>query len=121
MRPNRPADQRYEKAYLFGAICPRRGKGAALILPRADASMMQLHLKKISRTLADKAHAVVLMDRVGWQKTYTLTVPKNLTIVLLPSRAPELNPVENIWQDMRQDLALQPRLQHLRRYPRFRL
>ena len=29
-------------------------------------------------------------------------VPKNLTIILLPSRAPELNPVENIWKFMRQ-------------------
>jgi putative transposase len=30
-----------------------------------------------------------------------LKVPKNLTIILLPSRAPELNPVENIWQYIR--------------------
>ena len=28
-------------------------------------------------------------------------MPKNLTIILLPSRSPELNPVENIWQYMR--------------------
>ena len=97
-----PADQRYENAYLFGAICPRCGKGAALMLPRANAAMMQLHLEEISRTVAAKAHAVVLMDRAGWHKTDKLTVPKNLTIILLPSRAPELNPVENIWQYLRQ-------------------
>ena len=30
-------------------------------------------------------------------------VPKNLTIILLPSRSPELNPVENIWQYLRQN------------------
>ncbi len=28
-RPRLPADQRYTNAYLFGAICPRWGKGAA--------------------------------------------------------------------------------------------
>ncbi len=28
-------------------------------------------------------------------------MPKNLTIILLPSRSPELNPVENIWQYIR--------------------
>ena len=64
--------------------------------------MMQMHLEEISRNVAAKAHAVVLMDRAGWHKTDKLTVPKNLTIILLPSRAPELNPVENIWQFLRQ-------------------
>jgi len=101
-RPRLPADQRYANAYLFGAICPRLGKGAALMLPRADTAMMQLHLDEISCTVAAGAHAVVLMDRAGWHGTDNLTVPKNLTILLLPSRSPELNPVENIWQYLRQ-------------------
>ena len=30
-----------------------------------------------------------------------LGMPNNITPILLPSRAPELNPVENIWQYMR--------------------
>ena len=100
-RPRQPADQRYRNAYLFGAICPAHGKGAALMLPWADAQAMQMHLDEISRHVARKAHAVVLMDRAGWHTTGKLKVPKNLTIILLPSRAPELNPVENIWQYLR--------------------
>ena len=95
------ADQRYRNACLFGAICPAHGKGAALMLPWADAQAMQMHLDEISRHVARKAHAVVLMDRAGWHTTGKLKVPKNLTIILLPSRAPELNPVENIWQYLR--------------------
>ena len=43
------------------------------------------------------------MDRAGWHSTDQLKVPKNLTIILLPSRSPELNPVENIWQYLRQN------------------
>ena len=39
-RPRQPADQRYENAYLFGAICPALGVGAALALPRADTEGM---------------------------------------------------------------------------------
>ncbi len=50
-----------------------------------------------------RAHAVVLMDRAGRYRTDKLTVPKNLTIILLPPRSPELNPVENIWQYLRQN------------------
>jgi len=102
-RPRLPADQRYENAYLFGAICPLRGTGAALMLPKANTYAMQMHLEEISRSVAAKAHAVVLMDRAGWHKTDKLKVPKNLTIILLPSRSPELNPVENVWQYLRQN------------------
>ncbi len=102
-RPRQPAAQRYESAYLFGAICPARGTGAALALPFADTNAMQLHLDEIARTVARGAHAVLLLDRAGWHTTRALTVPKNITMILLPSRAPELNPVENIWQYLRQN------------------
>ncbi len=102
-RPRQPADQRYQNAYIFGAICPRRGAGAALMMPKANTHAMQMHLDEISHNIADQAHAVVLMDRAGWHSTDKLKVPKNLTIILLPSRSPELNPVENIWQYLRQN------------------
>ena len=101
-RPTQPADQRSESASLFGAICPARGKGAALALPYADTEAMQLHLDEISRAVARGAHAVLLLDRAGWPTTARLVVPKNLTLIFLPSRAPELNPVETIWPDLRQ-------------------
>ena len=100
-RPRQPADQRYENAYLFGAICPARGVGAALALPRADTEAMQLHLDEISRHVAEGAHAVLLLDRAGWHTASNLDVPANITPILLPSRAPELNPVENVWQYLR--------------------
>src|SRR5271170_7840338 len=101
-RPTQPADQRYDNAYLFGAICPARGVGAALALPYADTDMMQLHLDEISRNVAEGAHAVLLLDRAGWHTTGKLDVPENITPIFLPSRAPELNPVENVWQYLRQ-------------------
>lgn len=100
-RPRLPADQRYKSAYLFGAICAKRGAGVALMLPWANTEAMQLHLDEISRYVARKAHAVLLMDRAGWHTTAKLDVPKNITIILLPSRSPELNPVENVWQYLR--------------------
>ena len=78
-------------------------KGAALMLPFANTQAMQMHLDEISCNVAAKAHGVVMMDRAGWHSTDKLEVPKNLTIILLPSRSPELNPVENIWQYLRQN------------------
>lgn len=64
-RPRLPADQRYKNAYLFGAICPAHGKGAALMLPYANTEAMQMHLDEISKYVARKSHAVILMDRAN--------------------------------------------------------
>ena len=100
-RPRQPADQRYENAYLFGAICPARGTGAALALPFADTEAMQLHLEEIAANVAAGAHAVLIFDRAGWHTTSNLVFPPKLKPIWLPSRAPELNPVENIWQYLR--------------------
>ncbi len=47
------------------------------------------------------AHAVGLLDQAGWHTSHKLNVPENITLMPLPPRAPELNPVENIWQFMR--------------------
>ncbi len=71
------------------------------MLPWANTAAMQMHLDEISKYVARRAHGVVLMDRAGWHTTDKLNVPKNLTIVLLPSKSPELNPVENVWQYLR--------------------
>ena len=100
-RPRQPADQRYESAYLFGAICPARGVGAGLAMPYVETEAMQAHLDVISKAVAPGAHAVLLLDRAGWHTTAQLTAPHNITMILLPSRAPELNPVENVWQFLR--------------------
>ncbi len=62
---------------------------------------MQLHLDEISRHVAEGAHAVLPLDRAGWHTMGMLDMPKNITPIFLPSRAPELNPVENIWQYLR--------------------
>ena len=100
-RPRAPHDQRTSSVYIFGAICPQQGKGAALVLPRCDTPAMSLHLAEVAQAVAPGAHGVMLMDRAGWHCAKDLVVPDNLTLVLLPARAPELNPVENIWQFLR--------------------
>ena len=62
---------------------------------------MNLHLTEISRNVAPSAHAVLLMDQAGWHLTPRLEVPDNISIVAIPSKSPELNPQESIWQFMR--------------------
>jgi hypothetical protein len=100
-RPRAAHDQRTKSAYIFGAICPAKGKGAGLVLPRCNTQAMQLHLDEIARAVDPGAHALVMLDQAGWHMTDRLVVPDNVTLLPLPPRAPELNPVENVWQFMR--------------------
>jgi len=106
-RPRQPKDQRYQSAYLFGAICPARGTGGAVAMPFADT------------------HAVLLMDRAGWHTTGELKLPENITPVLLPPRSPEPERMRSA--DRKRlavptpDLSVEPCLRQLRRHHRRRL
>src|SRR3954451_2049238 len=102
-RPRAPRDRRYTWAYLFGAVCPERAVGAALVLPYADTAATGLHLAEIGRHVAPGAHAVVVLDGAGWHAAGGLAVPENLTLLPLPRYSPELNPVENVWEYLRQN------------------
>jgi len=94
-------DQRTQSTYIFGAICPAEGKAAGLVLPFCNTAAMNLHLAEISQAVAADAHAVLLMDQAGWHTSDKLELPANISIMLLPPKWPELNPVENTWQFMR--------------------
>ena len=102
-RPSAPKDQRTQSAYIFGAICPAEGKGAGLVLPRCTSEGMNLHLEETSQVVAQGAHAVLLLDQAGWHQSKQLVVPSNITLMPLPAKAPELNPVENVWQFLREN------------------
>ena len=97
-------DNRHTSAYLFGAICPDRGIGAAMITPCANSWAMNLHLAEISTQVEPGAHAVPVCDGAGWhQLGEKLRVPDNITLLPLPPYSPELNPMENVWAYLRQN------------------
>jgi transposase len=77
------------------------------VLPCINIEAMNLHLAEISAQVAPAAHAVVTLDGAGWhQPGGKLIVPDNISLLPLPPYSPELNPVENVWQYLRQnDLA----------------
>jgi hypothetical protein len=100
-RPRAPRDRRYTWAYLFGAICPERRVGAAVVLPKANIDAMEAHLAEISRCVGPGAHAVLVLDRAGWHASPRLRVPDNISLIPLPPYAPELNSMENVWEYMR--------------------
>jgi transposase len=62
---------------------------------------MNLHLVEIATTVAPGAHAALLVDQAGWHMSRRLLIPLNITPIVLPPKCPKLNPVENVWQFMR--------------------
>ena len=71
------------------------------MLPRCTTEAMALELAEISQAVAPGAHAIVLLDQAGWHVSPKLKVPANITLLPLPAKAPELNPMENVWQFVR--------------------
>jgi hypothetical protein len=101
-RPRMVRDNQHASAFLFGAICPDRAVGAAIITSSADTWAMNLHLKEISTQVAFGAHALLVCDGAGWhQRGKKLHVHENITLLSLPAYSPELNPMQNVWDYLR--------------------
>lgn len=91
-------DNRHDAVYIFGAICPQRGVGAAIITPAANKECMSRHLAEISTQVAPGSIAAVICDGAGWHQCGgQLKLPDNIVLVPLPPYAPELNSMENVW------------------------
>jgi transposase len=100
-RPRVVRQQQFTNAYIYGAVCPQNDDAVAILMPKANSEAMTLHLEEISKRTKIGKHAVVIMDRAGWHISKSLRQFDNLTIILLPPYSPELNPVEQVWQWLR--------------------
>ena len=83
-RRSAPHDQHTRSTYIFGAICPKLGKAAALDMPWCDTYAMIQTLAEISRHVDENAHAILIMDQAGWHMSNNLVVPGNISILPLP-------------------------------------
>jgi transposase len=72
-------------------------------MPWCDTQAMAAHLEEISLAVEPGAHAVLMLDQAGWHSSAKLRIPSNISLLPLPPRSPELNPVENVWQYLRQN------------------
>jgi transposase len=100
--------ERTFKSASLNRVALRSGIQARLIefLPwnwRLELARQKRHSRGLRRRVTKGAHAVLLLDRAGWHTIGKLDLPDNITPIFLPSRAPELNPVENVWQYLGQN------------------
>ncbi|HYX49043.1 MAG TPA: IS630 family transposase [Ktedonobacteraceae bacterium] len=101
VRPQVPAQVVREAVYAFAAVAPSIGKICSLILPTANTEMMTLFLQHVSQTFSDY-FLVMQVDQAGWHLSKSLVIPENIRLIKQPPYSPELNPVEHIWDEIRE-------------------
>jgi transposase len=100
-RPPAVRQTQYDYLYVFSAACPETGAASGLVAPHVNTEVMNAFLSQFAAELPPDVHAAMVLDRAGWHTAAALRVPANVTLVLLPPKSPELNPVENLWHYLR--------------------
>jgi len=90
-----------EYTYAYGAVCPRGGAADFLILPVMTAAAMNVFLKEVVQR-HEGEFILMIYDGAPCHSPGALDIPENMMVRTLPSYSPELNPAENIWDDMRE-------------------
>ena len=89
-----------EYRHAYGAVDPIDGESFFLILPDCDTQCMSLFLRELSAAFPND-YILMPLDNAVWHKSKTLVVPDNIYLFYLPPRTPEMNPIEQIWKEIR--------------------
>lgn len=90
-----------EYTYAYAAISPLDGELDTLILPDMYTSTFSVFLKEVSDRHPDD-FILWIHDGAPSHRSGTLVVPENMRLIELPPYSPELNPVEHLWEEMRE-------------------
>ncbi len=101
MRPHAPQQAIRQAVYAFAALAPQLGTMVALLLPYADTAMMNLFLQHVSEAKAS-AFIIMQVDQASWHRSSDLQVPENIRLLFQPPYSPEVNPVEHLWDELRE-------------------
>lgn len=96
---------RFESLYLYGAVEPGTGKSFFLELPLLNTEGFQLFLDHFTAIDPATFH-LLLLDNGAFHKARSLRLPPNVGLLFFPPYAPELNPIERLWRDLKDWLAL---------------
>jgi putative transposase len=100
MRPSVPCHHIRKYRYAFGAVEPKTGDSFFLVMPWCNTEMMNRLLDFLSKEFPDDI-IVLVCDGAGWHKSKTLKIPTNIRIINIPPYTPEMNPIEQIWKEIR--------------------
>ncbi len=89
-----------EYEYAYGAVDPVSGDKFFLVLPNCDTVCMNIFLRELSNTYS-KDYILLALDNAPWHRAKSLVIPDNIRLFYLPPRTPELNPIEQVWKEVR--------------------
>lgn len=90
-----------EYRYAYGAVEPKTGESFFLIMPYCNTDCMNLFLQELSKKYADD-FIILVCDGAMWHKSGKLSVPENIQLFFIPPYTPEMNPIEQIWEELRE-------------------
>jgi len=87
--------------YLFGTVDPLTGDRCFRIYSHCDTVIMNHYLMELSTEFKDD-YILLVCDNAGWHKSKDLIVPDNIELIYIPPYTPEMNPIEQIWDEIRE-------------------
>ncbi len=102
--PSRPqVGQQIIQEYIYSlvAVSPHDGKVASLIVPWLDTETMSIFLAHTANEFAGD-FCLMFLDGAGWHRGGNLRIPPSMKLTFLPPYSPELNPVETLWNHLRE-------------------
>lgn len=100
IRPSVPCHHIREYRYVYGAIDPMDGESFFLIMPYCNTACMRVFLRELSRAYPEDM-IVLVCDGAAWHTTINLDCPDNIILMNIPPYTPEMNPIEQIWRELR--------------------
>lgn len=104
VRPLRSSEIHRQYEYLFGLIEPLTGKDFMMEMPRLDTVTMQVFMNEFAKQDPQSLH-LILVDNASSHTTEKLKVGENMIFIFLPACAPELNPIERFWKELKDWLS----------------
>jgi transposase len=101
-RPPGLIDQRYTFAYLYGIVEAETDNTFALVLPEVNTHNMQVFIDEFAKTIRPDEHVALFVDGAGWHNASDLKFPETITPIRLPPYAPETNPIERVWEYLKE-------------------
>jgi transposase len=106
VQPVGPVQHVFEWFYVYGAVAPATGERFFLELPYLNAGSFQLFVEALAQAFSDSLN-ILILDNSGAHTAQRIRWPENVRYVWLPPYCPELNPIERVWRDLKDDLAWQ--------------
>ena len=99
-RPVVPCLHIREYRYVYGAVSPLDGESFFLIAPNCNSECMNVFLRELSKEFPND-YILLALDNASWHKSKSLVIPENIKLFPLLSYTPELNPIEQLWKELR--------------------